>query len=351
MKKLSLIKAPMRRFASLALVSLVLAQSTAHASAPLCANVFADLTLSQLLTTQEARAAAKGLATSQRQSYAKWSQQMVVRVAQMRMRKAIEELCHSPAACTDVAVARVVEDAITDTFKRQEDLQLVWRRVRGYAMLTGVSVTIAMASQYTKGSLPESSRWIAEFVTIASSIALYKLGAPLWDSIGGWVNRGSFRLNHGKSFLRAQDDLSHLNQRYQVLQEKMTPFQQQESNRMLGLLNNVEAGVTSAIESIMSRDPSKGGIDRGSARLATLAIKLTRYFPEVEFNDIDLTRTVRLLFTEMLQDPVQRLEVYETTLDKIAQNDPRFQDPAIAKNYRKLIGQWTGLMPYRDSGL
>ncbi len=256
--------------------------------------------------------------------------------------KKVGEACRE-AGCTEQDVARIVETSIVDSMRKIDHYKSSARRIRGYAVLTGLSVGVAVMSHYVKDSLPAGDAWLSDFVTIASSIGLYKLGAPLWDHIGGIASRGAFRIKDGKSFFREAEEMARYERGGQILQEKMTLREQQETARIAGLLNSTESTFTAAIESILSKDPSKGGIERAAARIANTAIKTRKFFPEVAFDDPDMTRTIQMVFTTTLPNDGTRERLYELVIAAIQAYDPAFSDPRTAEVYRATVRKWTGL--------
>jgi len=279
-------------------------------------------------------------------SYERWSKLAIVQLAKKRIYTKIAELCANPGSCTDKAIARTVESEIVSTFQELKEIKSKIKKLKGVAMLVGASIGVAIASQYMKSHIPSDTRWVAEFVTIISSIAIYKLGAPLFGYFADVVYRGAFRMSEGKSFIRKQDELHHLIDQFQFLQEKMSPYQQQEANRMNVLLNTLEVGFNAAVESILSPDPAKGGIDRGVARIATLIIKMRRFFPEVNPDqDIDVVRTVDMLLKDQINmDTVNRDLLAKKTMEKIEQYDPASKDPEVYKRYYETVKRWYGVV-------
>lgn len=318
----------------------LLSSGLAQAAAPMCSGVFVDEAVAvpsfnlELMT----RVALAGESAK----FESWSQRAVILVMKRSIKTKVMERCRA-AGCTESDVARLVESSIVESFQKFDDMKAHMMKIRGYAVLTGLSVGVAVTSHYVKGALPAADQWMSEFVTIGTSIGLYKLGAPLWDYLSGVVSRGAFRMQDGKTFFRDAAEMAHYEERYRILQEKMTPREQQQAARVAGLLNSTESTFSSAIESIMSKDPSKGGIERASARIANAAIKARKFFPEISFDDPDMSRTVNMLFTQFLPHDGTREKLYEMVIVEIAKNDPAYRDARTADIYKRTIRIWAGL--------
>jgi len=195
-----------------------------------------------------------------------------------------------------------------------------------------------------KSDLPHSVQWISEFVTIGTSISLYKLGAPFWDYLGGIFYRGAFRIHDGKSFFRNETEVAAYGRHYRNLNEKMTSLQQQGAARIANLLGIAESTLAPALESLQSTDPSKGGMNRAAGRIANFAIKTRKFFPDISVDDPDLGRTVNMVFTNYLGDRPTRLKLYELTIQQIQNYDEAFaEDESTAAMYRHAIRLWAGL--------
>lgn len=59
--------------------------------------------------------------------------------------------------------------------------------------------------------------------------------------------RGAFRLEKGKSFFRDASEMSRYDQKYRNLKEKMTPSEQQETTRMMSVLNSAESTLSAML--------------------------------------------------------------------------------------------------------
>jgi hypothetical protein len=303
------------------------------------------------LSPEQVQLLTRSLLKDKAHSYEAWSQRAFVNIIRGRIFSEVQKSCTLSIACTESMIAQIVEREISQSFETLHDFQHEIRRFKGLAILVGISVGVAVTSQYTKGHLPPDVQWISEFVTIASTIALYKLGGPLWDYFGGLAYQGAFRLSEGKSFMKPHDDMSYLTEQYQILQEKMTPFQQQESLRIMNFLNSLEVGLSSALDLIHHPDAHKNGFDRGAARIAALLIKIRRLYPELSpYQDIDVMRTVNLLLANHLDlNIVDRSLLAEAILAKTIEYDPTVnQDPSLYTLYRESAYHWVGLKDSRE---
>jgi hypothetical protein len=189
---------------------------------------------------------------------------------------------------------------------------------------------------------------------VVTTLVVLNLGAPFFDHLKSVVARGSYRLREGKDFFRRSQNepgkatvlnrLARDRAMWRVYNEKMTPLEQAESMRVNTALSSVESAFASAIESTLSTDPSKGGIQRGSARLALAAIKLRQFFPEIALDDPDLLRSIRMTYTQYLQAAGAREKVFSLVLKEIEQNEPLYRESAEeARIYRNGIRSWLEL--------
>lgn len=275
--------------------------------------------------------------------YNSWTERTVIRFMQKSIREKVQASCAEISSCTQKNISQLVTNSVEETFKKVDIYKAYGKKIRGYAILTGISVGIAISSQFLKTSLPANAQWLSDFVTIASSIGLYKIGAPLWDYIGGITARGAFRVNDGKSFFRDSAETARYESYYKLLQEKMTPREQQQTVRLSNLTNAVESALSSAIESIQSKDPSKGGIERAAARVASLAIKIKNYFPEVSAEDPDLVRTIQMSFVQFIGNEEVKLKLLNLTMQQIEKYDDTFSNAQTSEIYKKSIKKWLAL--------
>lgn len=297
-----------------------------------------------ILTPEATDSVAREMIQSEVAQFQTWSERLVIKAMQGTIRKKIKETCAEVQGCSEKDVARIVANSIKNSFNKFSEYKAHASKIRGYAILTGISVGIAISSQLVKGSLPHQVQWLTDFVTIASSIGLYKVGAPLWDYVAGITSRGAFRVKDGKSFFRNSEEIARYEKHYRILQEKMTPREQQQTARFSSLLNTVESTLSSALESIQSKDPSKGGIERAAARIANAAIKARKFFPEVTADDLDLVRTIQMAFTQFLPTDGTREKLYSLVLAQIEKYDEAFKDAETAAVYQKTIRLWVGLI-------
>jgi hypothetical protein len=307
---------------------------------------FAFIDQSTLLDPTQLKVLTRKIVKEQAQDYEAWSDRVIIQLTRGRIYNRVKDLCKVPALCEEAAVAQAVRNEIIRTFEGVQELKTQMYKVRGLAVLVGISVGVAMTSHYTKTHIPLDVRWISEFVTIVSSIALYKLGAPLWDYLGGVAYRGAFRLSEGKSFKRQNNEMAYLKGRFEILQEKMTTFQQQEATRVSALINALESVLPTALELIQyTSEPSKQGLDRGADRIAGLLIRIRRFFPEIPPDrDTDVLRTVNITFKKYLTlDTEARKNLAEDVMKKILDADPGSSNPQTYERYKKIIQIWLGL--------
>lgn len=324
------------------LISLCLSLSLNSVAEPLrCTALF--LETASILSPEATDSLARDLIHSESSQYQAWSEQLVIKVMQGSIRKKLLATCAEAQGCREKDIARIVTSSIENSFKKFSEYKMHAKKIRGYAILVGLSVGIAISSQYVKGSLPAHVQWLTDFVTIASSIGLYKVGAPLWDYIAGITSRGAFRVKDGKSFFRDSEEIARYETHYRLLQEKMTPREQQQTARFSSLLNTVESTFSAALEAIQSKDASKGGIERASARIANAAIKARKFFPEVTADDLDLVRTVQMAFTQFLPNDGTREKLFTLIIQQIEKYDEAFKDAETASIYRQTIRLWVGL--------
>lgn len=288
------------------------------------------------------RAAVRLAMREQYQSYEKWSDRAVIFGLKYSLRRKVEQACKG-GDCSEEDVARIVQRTVIETFEKIDTTKANARRLRGYATLVGLSVGVAVANGMVKSNLPHSVQWVSEFVTIATSVSLYKLGAPFWDYLGGIFYRGAFRVRDGKSFFRDTRDAVTFGDHYKQLNEKMTPIEQQGATRIANLLGIAESSLSPTLESLQSQDPSKGGIERAAARIANFAIKTRKFFPDIAIDDHDLTRTIKLVFTDFIGSQQTRRRLYQMTIEQISQNDLAYNDKVTADVYRRALRGWIGV--------
>lgn len=327
---------------ALALVSMSLAPLMVQAEAPQCSELFSSQDAVTSLSAQELEVVARATLGSEYEKYAAWSQKAVILSMKSKILKKIKTEC-TASACTDRDVARLVESSIVESFQKVDLYKSRMRRIRGSAILVGIAVGIAVTSHLVTGHLTAADQWLSNFITIATSVGLYAVGAPLWNTLST-MSRGAFRLKDGKSFFRQDEEEARYQDLYHELQKKLTANEQVVTSRITGLLNSTESTFGAAIESIQSKDPSKGGIERASARIALAAIKYRKFFPELPPDDPDLNMAVKMLFTQFLPQDETREKLYMQVMAQIEMNDAvAFSSPQTAAIYRQMIRRWSGL--------
>lgn len=266
----------------------------------------------------------------------------------LRVRKQVYErvfeICQKPSACTSENIVRIVDQSLTETISKTHEFKLEWKKFRGNIMLVSLAVGVAVGSQMMKSHLPAEARFLAEFVTIASSIALYKLGGPLWDYMSGLLSRGAFRLSQGQEFKPQMVEMGHLWDQYERLQSSLTPAQQTAAGRELSLLINLEGVIIAAAEGLRPQNNyTPADLNMAAARIAGLLIKARRYYPEVDLKqDRDILRTWEMLFLDqihMKSEDYQQLR--ELVLEKLRIYDPADTDhPHRYQEYESIVRHW-----------
>jgi hypothetical protein len=262
-------------------------------------------------------------------------------VARTKIYERVEELCRSAGQCTQTNIARIIDSEIMHLAQTRDNFSQGLKKLRGASILIASIVSVAVASQFAKSHLPADVRFIAEIVTIASSIAIYRLGAPIWDYFAGVFYRGAFRLTEGKSFSRSNDEMTHLWERHQYLQTKFTVFQQMESNRLQSLLTNLETVLNASAEAITSK-PFDEASERAAIRIAALIVKARRLFPEIDMTqDADIRRTWQMLLLDQSKlTSEQKKILHEKIKTKIKVNDPQASQGEAQGYYQRLLDQW-----------
>ncbi len=203
-----------------------------------------------------------------------------------------------------------------------------------------------------KADLPQSLQFTSDFVSLATSIGLLKLGAPFWDYVGGLLNLGSHRIKGNKSFFRDSGMATRLDERYRRLQGKFTPWQQTEMKRVNDFMKEVESNSFAAIESTLDKGIAKGRVERASVRLALIAKSLRTNYPELTGQDFEILNRIRVIFTNPLQEHVKNGDVepevfdklYELTMQSIEKLDPEdFKKKDSCERYHTNIRLWLDL--------
>ena len=281
-----------------------------------------------------------------------WWGRPVVKVMRGSIKNKVVEACKN--GCSEKEISRVVADSIQSAFSKIDKATLQAKRIRGYAILTGITVGTIVGGSYLKGTLPDQ-RFLTDVISTVTTIAIYKLGAPVLDQVTALAVRGGYRLQDGKEFFRKNVEYVRMRALYRILREKMTPLEQEEAGRVSNLLGQLAPALGTAIESMDSMDRSKGGMQAAAARIADMAIRMRQYFPEIRPNDPEILRTVDMVFTQRVVavDPStgatvpdrQRLQsLYELVIKQIEKYDPLYREsPDAADVYRNSIKEWLGL--------
>ncbi len=318
-----------------------IASLKAYATEPTCRDLFAGPRLSQLRLEETI----KNSLAAELEKHETPPGRIALWMIKKSIQKKMAEECAD--GCTEQDGARIVETSIINSLEKVDELKLQAKQIRGYAILAGVSIGIAVTGHFAKGSVPVNEQWLNDFITVATPVVLYKLGAPLWDHMGSIFYRGAFRVRDGKSFLRDGSEMGHYRERNFILKEKMTQQEQEETSRIFSLLNMIDSTFNSALEGILSSDPSKGGIPRAAARLATVAMKIRKFYPEVSPgpDDADVVRTINMIFTQFLPKNDTRQALYDAVIEQLKKNDPAFADTQTASVYKKAVADWVGISP------
>ncbi len=329
----------------------LLAPLSSSAQTQICSQIHSDGKFvagsTELLTFSQMDAFLRFSSKAEAEKYKAWSEKAVIHATRKTIHKKVIEAC-SGGRCSETDVARLVQSSIAESFQKFDEFKLKMKKIKGYAILTGLSVGVAFSSHYLKAALPANDSWMSDFVTIASSILLYKLGAPLWDYVGGVAIRGAFRMKDGKSFLRQGSEYTRYEAQYKLLQEKMTPREQIETARVSSLLNSLEPRFSSILESLQSKDPSKGGIEKAAAYLALTAIKMRQYFPEITADDPDVNGSVRLAFTQFLGEDGTRERLSQLAIQQIesyylVNNENLGKTNELVQICKETVIRWVGL--------
>ncbi len=284
----------------------------------------------------------------------KWWQRRAVQLTKAQVKSKVEIACRN--GCSEKDISRIVSDSVENTFVKFDKAFYQMKRARGFAILTGITVGTIIGGSYIKIHLPGNERFLSDVVSTVTTIAIYKLGAPLLDQVTSLAVRGGYRLQHGKEFFRKNMEFARMRALYNVLREKMTPLEQEEAGRMTNLLGQLAPTFGTAIESMESGDRSKGGMPAAAARIADIAIRMRQYFPEIKSNDPEVVRTIDMVFTQrvVVEDPnnagnfisdTKKLQLlYDLTIKQIEKYDPLYKEsPEVAELYRDGIASWLGL--------
>jgi len=313
----------------------------AQAQPGLCQTVFES---QKTLATSDLEVLTRDLLATQGNETQTRMERLLIQAMRKTIEKKVTATCRS-AGCTEKDVAHIVESSIVESLQKYDALKTKMRQIRGYAILVGISVAIAVVSHFATGALPPADLWLSDLITTASSIGIYKIGAPLWDQVGGVVFRGAFRMQEGKSFIRHDNEMSTYETKYRITRAKMTVREQEESTRVAALLNATESSFSKAIEDIRKPNVSEEEVDRACARIALLAIKIRKIYPEISAEDDDLLNAIHMTFTQFLADDSIREQLNDKIIKQLKKFDPDFYNVQTEQVYRKSINNWLGLKP------
>lgn len=346
-----------KRFIAILTFTISSVSTSAYANAPQCESLFSDVVLLNTSNFDEALLANEMFAKAYQEEYAalnKWWKKSTVQLLRSRIKNKVLVQCKS--GCTEADISRIVADSVEGTFEKIESVSYQGRRIRGFAILTGITVGTIIGGSYLKMHLSPNERFLSELVSTATTIAIYKLGAPLLDQVTALAVRGGYRLQDGKEFFRKNMEFVRLRALYKVLREKMTPLEQEEAGRMSTLLGQLAPTFGTAIESLESADKSKGGMPAAAARIADIAIRMRQYFPEIAPDNPEVIRTIQMVFTQrivtedpgsktsLVADKVKLQKLYELIIKQIEIYDPLYKESEnAAKLYQQGIQSWLGL--------
>lgn len=335
----------------LMVMSLVLPSLAPAAEAPRCESIFSESEADVSPMSNELFAQ---IYKDEYNNIETWWQKGAVQLLRGNIKSKVDEVCAT--TCTEQDITRVVAESIETTLNKIDKVTYQIRRVRGYAILTGITVGTIIGASYLKLNLPVHERFLGDVVSTITTLAIYKLGAPLLDQVQAVAVRGGYRLRHGKDFFRKDAEMPRLRALYQVLREKMTPMEQEESGRISSLQGQLATTFSTAIESSLSGDKAKGGISAGAARIAELAVRMRQSFPEIHFDNPDIMRTVGMTLLQRLEMPdpqdedsmipdiAKRQALYKITIQQIAKWDPLYSSSVETKEiYDEGMKAWLGL--------
>jgi len=321
------------------LSSTAMATATATATEGMCRDLFvieSQIEYSPELFEQAYR--------DEYQKIDSWFRRKSVVHLKEKIRQRVENACE--IECTEEKIARVVNEAIGESFGNIDRLNRQGRIIRGYLFLTGMSVGSVLIGTMINTHLPVHEQFLSHVITAVMSLGLYSFSAPLFNHIGTTLVRGAWRLTDGKPFFRKDPEYARLRALYRVLRDKMTTIEQEEATRISTFKNKAAGTFASALEATLSADPSKGGITAGAGRIADFVIDVRISTPEIRYDDPSILRTFKLNIWNRNLDREVLEKLYALTIEMIQNTDELYnQSPEAAQIYQKTLRVWLGLDP------
>ena len=260
-----------------------------------------------------------------------------------KLNQRILEKCRK--GCTDEELAVVTKATLDQFFEISHRVGKYSHILSGWIILTAALVGLSdlsfSLSQHLPGQLSSS-------ISITVNVLAVMLLNPVMSSPASKIFRGFYRVAvYGKSFFRKDQISDVLDTQSSVVRAKQTPIETQQVGRIMQTTSYAASRAKEATDLISSIDQEIGP-GRAASNLATIAVMLHKYFPELnpdESNDVSMT--VHELFTKWLpqgwSSEEKRLQLFEMIMANVKANDSSVLSPRDENYHRLLIKKWLDL--------
>lgn len=265
-----------------------------------------------------------------------------------RISQRILEKCK--AGCTDEELASLIKNELENLLRLTGKVDKASHRLGGWIVLAASLIGLSTGSYFLVNHAPPE---LSSSITVFASIIAAMLLNPVTSTAAASAYRGLYRaIAFGLPFVRHDAMTQALDYQSRIVRAKQTPLEVTEVGRIMQAVSFAGSRLKEAADLIDS--DKKTGPGRAVTNLATIAILMHKYFPELNPSESnDVTGMVREMFTQWLPSrwtsPEKRAELVEMILTEIKNHDPTIHDLRDEYYYRLLVGNWMAEAPPNSS--
>lgn len=232
--------------------------------------------------------------------------------------------CDNPQTFT-----RRVAAALAKSFESHPNLK---RHARAYAVMTATMIATSYLASRVTGSLPTELEFLKYTVIGVAGMFVVGIILPITEPMSAKYRQFAYGL---KAAAKANDKtvVAVMLNRIWLRTQTLLSLNEQMSRNLMGpVFLQIDLGFSAAREAMRAGD-DKLAIDQ----IAMLAVRLRRYYRDLEPAEADIAEAVRASFTRHVLNP----RSLETRIhQRIELSDPEAREPTAHEHYHRLLNAW-----------